>query len=105
MKRVYISGKMTGIKDFNYPVFHKKEKQLRRLGYEVFNPANIQGRDDWTWQDYMRECIAAIPKCTHIYLLNGWETSRGANIELLIANTIGLTVMYEKTQTRLLEAE
>lgn len=96
MRRIYISGKMTGVENNNYPAFFEAERLLKSLGYDTFNPANINGESDWNWQDYMKECIKLIPDCTHIYLLKGWETSRGASMELFIANTLGLEVMYEK---------
>lgn len=95
MKKIYISGPMTGIKEYNRPAFNAVEKSLRDKGYEVFNPAKIKGLDDWTWEDYMRECIKALPNCTHIYLLKGWKQSRGASLELYIANEINMTVIHE----------
>ena len=35
---IYVSGGMTGYKDFNYPKFNKITKKLRELGYNVVNP-------------------------------------------------------------------
>ncbi|HGS8040035.1 TPA: DUF4406 domain-containing protein [Pseudomonas aeruginosa] len=32
MHRVYLSGPMTGITDFNYPAFNAEEKRIRALG-------------------------------------------------------------------------
>lgn len=93
--KIYISGPMTGLQHNNYPAFNYADRLLRRQGYDTFNPAAIKGDDSWTWEDYMRPCVRAIPDCTHIYMLDGWEKSRGANIELFIANTLGLKVMYE----------
>lgn len=96
--KIYISGPMTGIEDLNYPAFNKADELLKRQGYDTFNPAKINGKDDWDWQDYMKPCIKAIPDCTHILLLAGWEDSRGAKIELNIARTLGLEVIFGSVQ-------
>lgn len=93
--KIYISGPMTGIEKLNYPRFNKTEENLKRMGYEVFNPARIKGAAEWTWEDYMRECIRAIPDCTHIMLLNNWERSKGAQTEYYIAQSLGMKVMFE----------
>ena len=37
--RLYLAGPMSGIKDFNFPAFNEAAEHLRKLGYEVFNPA------------------------------------------------------------------
>ena len=39
--KIFISSKMTGLKNFGYENFFKKEKELRALGFEVLNPADI----------------------------------------------------------------
>lgn len=91
--KIYISGPMTGIKDLNYPEFNRVDELLRRQGYHTFNPAKINGADDWTWQDYMKECIKALPDCTHIYMLEGWAKSKGARLESLVAWELGLEIM------------
>ena len=41
--KIYIAGPMTGIKDFNFPAFFEAEKQLNKLGHEVYNPAHNDG--------------------------------------------------------------
>ena len=44
-RRVYLSGPMTGIKDWNKAEFDEAEKRLRELGaQEPYNPANFIGR-------------------------------------------------------------
>ena len=39
MKKGYIANKMTGIPYFNAPWFDYAEAALKKLGYEMFNPA------------------------------------------------------------------
>lgn len=39
MKRLYLSGPMTGKPALNFPAFHAEAARLLALGYEVVNPA------------------------------------------------------------------
>ena len=42
MKRIYLSGAMTGCPDLNFPAFHAAAKALRERGLVVINPAEIK---------------------------------------------------------------
>jgi hypothetical protein len=88
---------MTGIKDFNYPEFHRVTKGLRDAGHKVVNPVEICAHlpDGSEWQDYMDICIPAIEDCKKIYLLKGWEGSRGAKLELKKAIEMNLEVVQQ----------
>ena len=90
MKRTYISGPMTGLPDANYPEFNRVARELRELGYQVENPAENPRCD--SWEAYMRLAIAQLVKCDEIHMLRGWKQSRGARVELLIAQTLGMVV-------------
>ena len=46
MIRVFISGPMSGIKDYNVHEFSKAAKALREAGYFVINPAETFKRMD-----------------------------------------------------------
>lgn len=90
--RVYISGPMTGIKDFNYPAFHAAERALRARGFAVENPANNPDPDPKTWENFMRMSVKQICECSTVVTLPGWTGSRGAKFEVLLAETLGLDV-------------
>ena len=92
--KFYISGPMTGIKDFNYPEFIKAEKSLIDTNIDVFSPHNAPKLD--SWQEYMRYDIAELTKCTHIMMLDGWRKSKGAKIEHRIARDLGMVIVYNK---------
>ena len=111
---IYIAGKMRGIEDFNFPAFDRHHKLLENQGWKVVNPAELDRKygspsscpmeydpeinyDD---REFMRvamkrDCIAICDECTAIYMLAGWEDSRGANAEHQLAKSLGLTVYYE----------
>ena len=101
--KIYISGAMTGIKDFNYPKFDLTENMLLNKGYTVVNPANI-GRgiafkdnltDAEKYNIYLKEDLKALLDCDSIYMLEGWKDSTGANIEHDLAIKLGFKIIYE----------
>jgi hypothetical protein len=91
--RVYLSGPMTGMPELNFPRFHEEAARLRRKGYEVTNPAEINPDASMEWKDCMRADIKALCDCDTIALLPGWMNSKGAHLELHIAHRIGLCVV------------
>jgi len=92
--RVYISGPMTGLPEFNAPTFTAYELTLTKMGYMAVNPHHLDHDHGKTWGEFMRVDLDALLKCHEIHLLPGWENSRGANLEKLVAESIGLVVHY-----------
>lgn len=45
-KTTYLAGPMTGLPDLNFPTFHARAAELRALGHEVVNPAELAGDDE-----------------------------------------------------------
>lgn len=112
MNKVYISGPMRGFPYYNHPAFNAAATRFRNMGFEVFNPAEMDreaGFDvsklpedhDWSSTDgfdlrdaLCRDC-SAVCKSTHIAMLKGWEKSTGACIEYDLAVALGLKVLDE----------
>ena len=92
MPKVYLSGPMTGLPELNFPAFCAEADRLRGLGYDVVNPAEINPDAAMPWDQCMRADIKALCDCDMIALLPGWETSKGAHLELHIAHRIGIAV-------------
>ncbi len=88
--KVYLCGKMTGIKDFNYPLFNLTAKILRKQGYEVINPAELKPLGSEDWKGYMKAGIKELMTCDYIFTLDGWMFSKGARIEVLLAWILGI---------------
>lgn len=88
--RLYIAGPMTGLPDFNYPAFFKAAEELRAAGYEVENPAENKPEGTASWLAYMRLSLVQISRVDGIALLDGWQSSKGASLEVHIAEALGL---------------
>lgn len=112
-KTIYIAGPMRGIPRFNFPNFDATRSKLQMMGYNVISPADEDraiGFDpwalpmdtDWTRPELlgfdmdaaMRRCFEAIMRSDAIYMLPGWESSKGATAERAIAEWRGLEVLY-----------
>lgn len=93
-KRVYISGPMTGLPDYNYPMFDYKEERLWEMGFVPVNPANNFERDTTRerWE-YLKEDIKNLLTCDYIMFLPGFERSAGALLEALVARECNIPVL------------
>lgn len=103
MRTIYIAGPMTGIEGYNYPAFNAAAALLREQGHTVVNPTEINAEHLeplHPWDFYMRRNVAELVKCNAIYLLEGWEKSKGARLEKEIAATLGMTLLREAEYPR-----
>ena len=91
---IYISGPITGIPEGNRPAFAAMAARLRADGHTVINPHELfrEVFRPLTWEDYMRDDLTALLTCTHLVLLPGWESSRGARLEKYVAEHLGMSV-------------
>lgn len=96
MKLVYISGKITGSDDYMLR-FNAAETILKAQGYKVINPARIGAElsPETTWEGFMEIDFYLLSICDAIFMLNGWEDSRGANAEWGYAKAKGLEIIKE----------
>jgi hypothetical protein len=100
MRRLYIAGPMTGIKDLNFPAFHAEAARLRALGYDVENPAEINCDHSTSWAQCMRKDIARLVECDAVALLPGHVESRGASLERYIAQQLGMPTILARMIVR-----
>lgn len=90
-KALYLSGPMTGHEDWNYPAFHNAAAKLRSSGYAVINPAEAYDGDTTLPFDvYLRHDLRSILRdCDTIVVLDGWEKSPGAVLEVAVGAALG----------------
>lgn len=105
MKRPYISGPMSNIEHHNFPAFFNAENELEDRGYFPINPARRTAKCTWetavkdisehpeSWESCIRRDIQQVMDSDSIVLLSGWNTSRGACLELVLSVSIGNPVL------------
>lgn len=90
--KLYIAGPMTGYPGHNLSAFAQAADQLRDHGYDAVNPGQRGVIEGWSWADYLREDLRLLLDCTGVALLNGWEGSRGALVEVHVAKHLSMPV-------------
>jgi hypothetical protein len=74
--------------------FGGMQKQLEKMGYEAVNPLEVVGTWQVTWQQAMKLCIKALVGCDAVLALDDYTQSRGAKIELDIAEEMGMPIFF-----------
>jgi hypothetical protein len=98
-KVIYIAGPMSGLPDYNRFAFRAFEAALRTAfpNAAIINPADNYGGDlELSYCLYMRQSIHQVLMADTIYVLSGYENSRGAKIEIAIAESLDLKIVYQK---------
>ena len=107
--RIYLSGPMTGIPEFNFPLFDWATGLLREAGHEVFSPAEKDRANGFDPKGMTgTEALAAsgfdlrlalgadlawiCAKAEAVALLPGWENSHGAAAEIATARALNIPV-------------
>ncbi len=100
MRKIYLSGPMTGIEELNYPLFNNVAALLRATGDMVYNPAEycgIKGIPEASFNlrrafsDYLQYiCLYA----NTLVLLPGWEQSKGAMAEFMVARNFPIEIIH-----------
>lgn len=110
--KVYIAGPMTGVPQFNIPLFDRVAAELRTLGYDVVSPAELdsptmraaalkstdgglaQLEHDTkeTWGETLARDVRVLSDhgVEGIVLLPNWTRSRGATLEATVGLLNGL---------------
>jgi len=88
-KRIYVSGPMTGYPKHNYPAFEQATKKLRKKGYDVISPAELdEDGQSLTWTNCLIRDILFLLTCRYIGTLPGWTKSKGASLEIHIGKDV-----------------
>lgn len=95
--RCYISGPITGVKNY-MKNFNRAERHIvETKGWSVINPARVNGElpIDTEYEEYMEMSATMLRLCDCIYMMKGWEHSRGAQFEHTYAKIRGMEIHYE----------
>lgn len=78
--------------------FLMAKERLESQGYDPVNPFDNGVPDNAHWREHMRADIAMLLKCDAIFMLPGWELSKGCKLELDVASSCGIAVIIEPVQ-------
>jgi len=97
---------MTGIAQFNFPEFDEAAANLRKKGYEIVSPAEMDNEETRaaamaspdgapdtsgpTWGDFLARDVKLIADDVQgVILMPDWHLSRGARLEAFVAILCG----------------
>ena len=97
LPRVYISGAISGhdIEDRKC-AFKKCAESFKRKGFKSVSFLDNGLSQDASYEAHMRADIALMLTCDSVYMMEGWQNSRGAKMEHDVAEICGLEIFYEK---------
>lgn len=95
--KIYISGAISGLERKEYlSRFAKAECYLRKQGYDVVNPTKLlPSKHLWIFNIIgynltLLYDLRHLMNCDGIYMIKGWECSKGARLEKSFADIFGL---------------
>ena len=93
--RIYISGPITNVLDYKEK-FARAEQNLKSEypNAEIINPT-VLDKLPLEYDEYMKLDLMLLDMCDTIYMMNGWEKSKGACIEFRYAVDKELIVLSE----------
>ncbi len=94
--KIYLSGAISGVPlDEARRRFADAEAELRWQGYEVLNPFDNGLHWSDPWGDHMKADIKMLLGADIIFMLSGWEASKGAQLELTIARALDMVILHQ----------
>lgn len=112
---IYVAGPMRGYENWNHDAFNRRSEFLKRNGWNVINPAEMDIEQEWVaensphefnpdeikeHQEHLREILLRdfteiCKNCGAIYMMDGWHKSKGAKAEHTLAIALGIKIYYE----------
>lgn len=95
-EKIYISGAIShhDIEE-RMGAFASAEERILMAGCLPVNPFRNGLPQPGDWREHMRVDLRMLLDCDAIYMLKGWELSKGAKLELDVASSCGIKVLFE----------
>jgi len=97
MKKLFLSGPITGLPNDNFGQFNDAATVLRNIGYIVIIPHELfihEDVSDYTHEDYCNKCCSVIAgtRGVTVVQLAGWQNSKGAAKEKAICDLLNIPI-------------
>ena len=95
--KLYVSGPITGHPNKNQEAFEEAAVVLKQLGHKPVTPFDLDvvyPRDSDDWVANMKRDVEFLPKADGVVVIDGWQGSKGAKIEIMIASALNIPVFY-----------
>lgn len=100
-QNLYISGPISSVIERVgylqcYYAFDRVRRNMNKTGRyrRIYNPMDLCSAH-WSWLRCMIVCLYyLITKCDVVYMMDEWESSRGATIEHRVAKRMNKTIIY-----------
>lgn len=108
--KVYISGPITYA--LGPDQFGPVKEHLDALGFDTLNPKDVPACADksctllpheieknfeHSWACYLKHDLAAmLNECGSIVMLDGWQDSHGARLEMSVASAVGMNILFAR---------
>ena len=118
MSTYYLAGPMSGVPQFNFPLFESAAIRLSGMGYTLISPLETDEPDmqkmSWkskdgvhdeqfkeTWGQVLAKDVELIADTIDggIFVLPNWQRSKGARLEVFVALLLDLPILHASTQT------
>lgn len=109
--KAYISGPIAGKPNKNKAAFAAEAEWLLSKGVEWVNPHHVPPKahegacPESYFHDkvhssacYLRADLIAMLDCDVVLMIEGWVTSKGANLEIQVAKMAGIPVCYSRAE-------
>lgn len=113
----YVAGPVSGRENGNRAAFQAASDQLRDEGWRVINPtdnprsaeAEQEARElgperyheGVAYRSIMQDCLRSVVGVDSMFVLPGWQFSRGARLEVALAATMSIPIYEWETQRKL----
>lgn len=97
VRKIYISGPISGHNpDIVKARFDSVKKILEKNSFEPVSPLENGLPDTATYDEHMLRDLEMLSECSAIYMLKGWEKSKGCKIEFAHAVANKISIIFEQ---------
>lgn len=90
----YIAGKIGGCSNFE-ELFKQGAIEVQKLGLVPISPIELNQPQPEGYMECIKVDITVLMRCSNIYMLRNYKNSKGAMMELSIAQFLGLNIIYQ----------